>query len=179
MFDSTQPAQQTGPQQQVLRGPIKSSERLTIGPTPNHWEQCFSLNNWISHWCKVSSFHRTLWCKIHWMLQAQIMIRFYIIVHRLFCIQGWKPHLWQAKCKTRVSILLIFRYSVLFWFSVNCFCVVWKFSVCCFTVISGFSSLYRKSTSRYTSNSKLFLNVDEEPPCCGQWASFNYVSHPG
>ena len=29
--------------------------------------------------------------------------------------------LWQAKCKNWVSILLIFRYSVLFWFSVNFF----------------------------------------------------------
>ena len=33
MFDSTHPAQQIGPQQ-VLRGPIKSAERPTIGPRP-------------------------------------------------------------------------------------------------------------------------------------------------
>ena len=25
----------------------------------HHWAQCYSLNNWISHWCKVSSFRWT------------------------------------------------------------------------------------------------------------------------
>jgi len=34
LFEPTQLAQQTRPQQQVLRGPIKSAERPTIGPKP-------------------------------------------------------------------------------------------------------------------------------------------------
>jgi len=34
MFQPTQLEQQTQPTQQVLRGPIKSAERPTIGPRP-------------------------------------------------------------------------------------------------------------------------------------------------
>ena len=48
-----------GPQQQVLRGPIKSAERPNNCGEAHHWPQCYSFNNWISRWCKVSSFHWT------------------------------------------------------------------------------------------------------------------------
>jgi len=48
-----------GPQQQVLRGPIKMCWTVQNWTYAHHWVQCYSLNNRISHWCNVSSFHWT------------------------------------------------------------------------------------------------------------------------
>jgi len=36
-------------------------------------------------------------------------------------VQGWEPPHWQANCKIWAPTLLLFRYSVLFSFSVSCF----------------------------------------------------------
>ena len=90
-------------------------------------------------WCKVSSSHRTTRCKIHWILQARatntishdcipVILFLYSerIQHRsttvvgLTGVQGCEPPPWQDDCKNWAPILLIFRYSVLFWFSVSC-----------------------------------------------------------
>jgi len=39
---------------------VPRNRRSKHGPQFAHlWAQCYSLNNWISHWCKVSSFHWT------------------------------------------------------------------------------------------------------------------------
>jgi len=45
---------------------------------------------------------------------------------------------WQAKCKNWATILLLFRYSVFFWFSVCCFCVFRKFFGLLFSCDFGF-----------------------------------------
>jgi len=58
MFDPTQQAQQRRPTTTSVVRPIKSAERPTIRPRPNTG-QCYSLNTWTSHWCKVLSFHWT------------------------------------------------------------------------------------------------------------------------
>ena len=108
---------------------------------PTTGVKCHWLNNWTSHWCKVLSFHWTtlmqdtlditgagyeydfIWlytgCSIlvQWKDTTQV------------CssgvtggVQGREPPPWQAKCKNWAPILLIFQYSVLFWFSISyCF----------------------------------------------------------
>jgi len=56
MFDPTQPAQQTRPTSRVAQ-PNKKCWTTHNWTEAHHWAQCYSLNNWIFHWCKVSSFH--------------------------------------------------------------------------------------------------------------------------
>ena len=58
MFEPTQPAQQTQPRTSVAR-PNKKCWTAHNWAETHHWAQCYSLNNWLSHWCKVSSFHWT------------------------------------------------------------------------------------------------------------------------
>jgi len=71
---------------------------------------------------------------------------------------------WQDKCKNWVPILFIFRYSVLFWFSVSC---------CFFAFLGSFWTaifrwfrvwVYRNPHPYTLSFLKFFLNVGEGPP---------------
>ena len=133
LLDFTQPALQTRPKTISVARPNKKC----CGP------QYYSLNNWISHWCKVLSFHWTTLMQdtlditnvgheydFTWLyiLETGYSILYSErIQHKstttvwLTRIQGCKPPPWQAKCKHWVPIMLIFQYSVLFWFSVSCF----------------------------------------------------------
>jgi len=54
MFDSTQPAQQARPTTTSVARPIKKCWTAQNWAEAHNWAQCYSLNNWISHWCKVS-----------------------------------------------------------------------------------------------------------------------------
>jgi len=184
MFDSTQPAQQTRPTS-VARPNKKYSERPITGPRPSQWAQCYSLNNWISHWCKVSSFHWTtlrqdtldiagagyeydfllLYTGYFLLVQGKITTQVYnsgvTDGGRLIRVQT-SP--WQTKCKNWVSILVIFRYSVFFWFSVNCF---FAFFGCFWTVVLRWFrvlvSLYRNPHPDTLSFPNFVLNVGEGP----------------
>jgi len=71
MFDPTQPAQQTRPTTASVARTNKKCLTAHNWPEAPYWAQCYSLNNWISHWCKFWVFIRQFWCKIHWILQAR------------------------------------------------------------------------------------------------------------
>jgi len=59
MFEPTQPAQQTQLTTSVARPNTKSWTAYNHNcAEAHHWAQCYLFNNWISHWCKVWSFHR-------------------------------------------------------------------------------------------------------------------------
>jgi len=73
MVDSTQPAQQARPTTPTsVARPNKKCWTAHNWAETQHWAQCYSLNNWISHWCKVSGFHWTTLMQdtVHWLLQA-------------------------------------------------------------------------------------------------------------
>jgi len=147
MFDPTQPAQQTWPTATSVARPNKKCWTAHNWAKAQHWEQCYSLNNWISHWCKVSSFSWTTLMQdtldiagagyeydfMWWYTGYSILLHYSErIQHRsttmvwLTGVQGYEPLTWQDKCKNWAPILLIFRYSVLFWFSVSCFLEVFR-----------------------------------------------------
>ena len=58
LFDPTQPAQQRRPTTSVAR-PNKKCWTAHNCAEAHHWAQYYSLNNWISLCCNVSSFHWT------------------------------------------------------------------------------------------------------------------------
>jgi len=58
MFEPTQPGQQTQSTTSVAR-PNKKCWIAHNWAEAHHWVQCYSLNNFISHWYKVSNFHWT------------------------------------------------------------------------------------------------------------------------
>jgi len=137
VFDSTQPAQQTRPTTASVARTNKKCLTAHNWAEAPYWAQCYSLNNWISHLCKFLVFIGHFWCKIHWILQARatntilydcvpVILFLYSerIQHRsktvvwVTGVQGCEPPPWQNKCKNWTPILVIFRYSVLFWFSV-------------------------------------------------------------
>ena len=135
-----------------------------------------------------------------------LRIRFYMIVCRLFyscTVKGTTQSLnngvtdggsrvrtspWQDKCKNWVPILFIFRYSVLFWFSVSpwffsCFGRFWTAIFWWFRVL-----IYRNPHPDTLSFLNVFLYVREGPyaglyvregPYAGQRAPSSYVSRPG
>ena len=111
-----------------------------------HWAQCCSLNNWISHWCncEVSCFHWTTlmhdtlditgagyeWDFIWLYTGYSILVQWKDTtqVYNSGVTDGGarvRTSPLTSKCKNWVPILFIFRHSVLFWFSVSCF---WRFS---------------------------------------------------
>jgi len=53
MFNSTQPAQQARPTTNISQ-PNEKCETAHNWADAQHCAQCYSLSNWISHWCKVS-----------------------------------------------------------------------------------------------------------------------------
>jgi len=153
MFHPTQSAQQT---RATATSVARHNKKFW---TAHNWAQvttgqCCLPNNWISHWCKVSSVH---WATLMqdtlditgagyeynfvWLYTGYSILYSERIQHRsttvvrLTGVQGCEFSPWQAKCDNWSSILLIFWYSVLFWSS-----VIWKIFDCCFPVISGFST---------------------------------------
>jgi len=71
MFDPTQPAEQTRPTIASVARPNKKCLTAHNWPEAPDWAQCYSLKNWISHWCKFWVFIGQFWCKIHWILHAR------------------------------------------------------------------------------------------------------------
>ena len=71
VFDPTQPAQQTRPTTASVARTNKKCLTAHNWSEDPCWAQCYSLNNWISHWCKFWVFIGQFWCKIHWILQAR------------------------------------------------------------------------------------------------------------
>jgi len=161
---------------------IPRNRRSKHGWTAHNWAevhhsaQCYSLNNWIPHWCKVSSFNWTT------LVQGTLDITGYeydfIWLHTAYSIiiqwqdttqvynsgvtdgdAGMRTSPLQAKCKNWAFVLHIFWYSVLFWFSVK---------LLLFASLDVVFRLFRvlkwKPTCWCIFISKLFLNVGEGPP---------------
>jgi len=182
MFDPTQLAQQIGPQQQVLRGLIKSAERPTIGPRPPNVHTVIRITGYLIG-AKLWVFIGQLWYKIHWILQARatntilngcipVILFLYSerIQHRsktkvwLTGVQGCEPLSWQAKYKNGFLILFIFRYSVPCWFSES-YCFLGVFGNFWTVIFWWFwVSVYRNPLPDTLSFLNFFLNVGEGPP---------------
>ena len=137
VFDSTQPPQQTQPTTSVAR-PNKKCWTAHNWAEAHHWTQRYSLNNWISHWYKFSSFRWTTLIQdtlditgagyeydlydyipvILFLYSERIQHRFTTVVW-LTGVQRCEPPPWLNANWAPIS--LIFQYSVLFWFSISCF----------------------------------------------------------
>ena len=159
MFDPTQPAQQTRPTTTSVARPNKKCRTAHNWAEAPYWAQCYSLNNWISHWCKFWVFIGQFWCKIHWIVGAgyecnfiwflRVILFLYIerIQHRptqQWC-DWWEfkganlpPDKINAETEPHFAYISVFStflvFSNLLWF-----CVFQKFLDWYFTMISGFS----------------------------------------
>jgi len=140
MFDPTQPAQQTRPTTTSVARPNKKCWTVHNWAEAPYWAQCYSLKNWISHWCKFWVLIGQFWCNIDWILQARATNAFFIwfytgysiLVHWkdttqvcttvvwLTGVQGCEPPPWQDKCRNWDPFCLYFGIRVLFWFLVIC-----------------------------------------------------------
>jgi len=140
MFDLTQPAQQTRPTATSVARPSKKCWTVHNWADALHWAVLFVKNNWISHWCKVSSFHWTTLMQntlditgagyeydFIWLYPGYSILVLWKDTTQAYNsgvtdgVQGCEFLPWQAKCNNWSHILLIFRYLVLFWFSVSWF----------------------------------------------------------
>ena len=140
MFDPTQPAQQTRPKTTSFAQPNKKCWTAHNWAQAPLWAQCYSINNWISHWCKVSKFHWTtlmqntlditgagheydfIWLYTGYSISVQWKDTTQVynsgVTDGGSKVQTCPLTRWMQKL---IPILLIFRYSVLFWFSVCCY----------------------------------------------------------
>ena len=116
----------------MLRGPLNVLNRPQLGRGPPLGTVLF-VNNWISHWCKVSCFHwRALMQDTLNILQARatntilnvsipIILFLYseriqhrsTTVVRLTGFQGSEPSPWQVNAKTEPPFCVYVGYSVL------------------------------------------------------------------
>jgi len=127
------PRSKHGPQQQVLRGPIKSVEQPIIGPRPPLGTVLFVKQQFLIG-VKFRSFHWTTLMQDRWILQARatnailydcIRVILFLygerIQHRSTTevwptgVQGCEPP-WQDKCKNRAPICLYFDIQYFFGF---------------------------------------------------------------
>jgi len=135
MFDPTQPAQQTRPTTTSVARPNKKCGTAHNWAEAPYWAQCYSLNNWISHWCKFWVFIGQFWCKIHWIVGAgyecdfiwlytgySILVHWkdttqvYTTVVWLTGVQGYEPPPWQDKCRNWAPFCLYFGIQYFFGF---------------------------------------------------------------
>jgi len=167
----------------MLRGPTKSVERSTIGPRPTTGQQCYSLNNWISLWFKVSSFH---WATL---MQDALDITgagyehdfiwlytsYSILVQRKDTTQVYNSGVtdtgawmrtspltsWMQKLSPQFHCISVFS-AFLLYSNLLFSCIFRKFLDYCFP-ISGFIGPIQKSTPDTLSILNYFLNVGEGP----------------
>ena len=136
-----------------------------------YWAQCYSLNNWISHWCRFWVFIGKFWCKIHWILQARatnaisydfirVMLFLYIerIQHR--SIQQWcdwrefkganlPPDKINAETEPHFAYISVFSTFLVFT-NLLWFCVFRKFLDCYFTKCTD-NAQHRQCTTQELS----------------------------
>ena len=120
----------------------------------------------INRYTKSSTHFQKGWEPLLWSERMWQWCEQWCDWHRSTTVVRLRTSPWRDKCKNWAPILLVFRYSILFCFSVSCcflafFGSFWTVVFLWFRVLVG---LYRNRHSDTVSFLNFFRNVGEGPP---------------